>query len=275
MTAGLITLAICLPVFAGEGNEAKARAEKERAKAAAEHKERTPVIKERQQAEAHRIKEGVKDGSLTHREAAGLAAEQAKIKKMREAAAQDGKVTPGERKDIRTAEGKASRDIYKQRHDAQGTKAKADPNADPGVNRRQINQATRIANGIRTGRLTEDETKTIVAKEQEFAQFEANLKADGKLTVDERKQLHQQLDDLSKLIYQEKHDEENALRLKQEIKDKIDGGEMTGAEAKGLVQKMRRMCTLRQRLGSGEKLTDEEQANLFTELQNHCAQIHE
>lgn len=83
---------------------------------------KTPVVKERQENQHDRIKEGVKDDDLTRREAAKLKAEQAKIQGEKEAAKADGKVTAAERAKIQRDQNKASRHIAKQKHDAQERK---------------------------------------------------------------------------------------------------------------------------------------------------------
>ena len=85
-------------------------------------KSKTPVIDKREQNQKSRIKEGVKSGELTKREAARLAAEQRKIKKDEAKAKADGTVTPEERQKLRREEKRASKDIYKQKHDVQKRK---------------------------------------------------------------------------------------------------------------------------------------------------------
>lgn len=85
-------------------------------------KTKTPVIDQREQNQKARIKEGVKNGELTKRETARLAAEQRKIKKDEAKAKADGTVTPAERQKLRREENRASKDIYKQKHDAQKRK---------------------------------------------------------------------------------------------------------------------------------------------------------
>jgi hypothetical protein len=83
---------------------------------------KTPVVKERQENQQSRIKDGVKDDELTRREAARLRAEQAKIQAEKEAAKADGKVTASERAKIQRDQNKASRHIARQKHDKQERK---------------------------------------------------------------------------------------------------------------------------------------------------------
>ena len=64
-----------------------------------------------------RIREGLRDGSLTRREAADLAAEQRRIQAMESAAKRDGAVTRSEQAAIQRAQEAAGRHIYQERHD--------------------------------------------------------------------------------------------------------------------------------------------------------------
>jgi hypothetical protein len=83
---------------------------------------------------------------------------------------------------------------------------------DPGVNRQQYNQGQRIQQGVRSGQLTRQETGSILEERRSIRQQERSYKSDGTLTRDERKDLHQDLNDLSKDIYAEKHDDEQRPR---------------------------------------------------------------
>jgi len=79
---------------------------------------------------------------------------------------------------------------------------------DPGVNERQHNQKHRLKDGVKSGELTKEEAKGLRDEQKALREKERAYKADGKLTRDERKDLHQDLNDSSKHIYQEKHDAE-------------------------------------------------------------------
>ena len=85
---------------------------------------------------------------------------------------------------------------------------------DSGANERQHRQDQRIKQGVRSGELTKDEAKNLREEQREIRQEERAYKADGKLTRDERKDLHQDLNNLSKDIYTEKHDNEKRPRAR-------------------------------------------------------------
>lgn len=81
-------------------------------------------------------------------------------------------------------------------------------NRDPGVNARQHHEANRIKQGVRSGELTRSETHGLMQERREIRAQERAYKSDGVMTRDERKDMHQDLNDLSKDIYSEKHDDE-------------------------------------------------------------------
>jgi hypothetical protein len=100
MKKSLIVAAVTLLVFAG---------------AASAH----APIDVRQHRQHDRIAQGVASGSLTPREAARLAAEQRAIRHEERAYRADGHLSRWERADLQRDLGRASRHIYRERHDGQ------------------------------------------------------------------------------------------------------------------------------------------------------------
>jgi Tfp pilus assembly protein FimT len=82
----------------------------------------TPRIDQRQQNQERRIEQGEKSGALNEREAARLERGQARVQKMEDKAAADGRVGAKERVRIERAQDKQSRRIYRQKHDRQRAK---------------------------------------------------------------------------------------------------------------------------------------------------------
>lgn len=78
-----------------------------------------PVAQRREQRQEKRIDQGVKSGELNPREAGRLEREQARIKQDEERMKADGKLTPQERRKLNREQNRASRHIYKEKHDAQ------------------------------------------------------------------------------------------------------------------------------------------------------------
>lgn len=76
-------------------------------------------INERQHKQSHRIEQGIESGELNKREVHRLNHQQARIDKKEAYFKSDGTFTKKERAIIRHDLNKASRNIYKQKHDAQ------------------------------------------------------------------------------------------------------------------------------------------------------------
>jgi Skp family chaperone for outer membrane proteins len=81
-------------------------------------------------------------------------------------------------------------------------------NRDPGVNTRQHNQQHRLADGVRSGELTREETQTLRKEQREIRQKERAYKSDGKMTRAERHDLHREQNQAGQNIREEKHDTE-------------------------------------------------------------------
>src|ERR1039458_405022 len=72
---------------------------------------------------------------------------------------------------------------------------------------RKENQQDRIANGVKSGQLTAGETANIEKKESSLNHEEKDMRSldNGKLTAADKTTLNQQQNQLSKQIYQDKH----------------------------------------------------------------------
>ncbi len=83
------------------------------------YSQNTPAINERQAEQRARIHQGVRSGELNRTETARLRAEQRHIRRSERRAKADGTVTTRERANIHRQQNRASRDIRRQKHDAQ------------------------------------------------------------------------------------------------------------------------------------------------------------
>jgi len=193
----MLTVAAIAVVFMGLGSESFAGT-------------RDPGVNARQQNQRARIQQGVRSGELTRRETRKAVATQRDVRQLERAYKSDGKLTARERADLHHEQNQASRQIYRQKHDAQARPAVVPAPAvrDPGVNQRQSNQTARIVNGVKSGELTRPEAQELRTERRDIRQLEHSYKSDGVLTKNERQDLHQQLNQQSKEIYEEKHDAE-------------------------------------------------------------------
>jgi hypothetical protein len=167
---------------------------------------RDPGVNARQHNQRDRIQQGVKSGELTRREAGRLVHEQRDVRQLEREYKSDGTLTGVERRDLHQEQNEASRHIYNQKHDEQDRPPAAV--RDPGVNQRQANQTGRIVQGVKSGELTHDEAQDLRTERRDIRQLEHTYKEDGSLTRVERQDLHQQLNQQSQEIYEEKHDDE-------------------------------------------------------------------
>ncbi|MFL6550232.1 MAG: hypothetical protein ACJ8OJ_16180 [Povalibacter sp.] len=78
-----------------------------------------PRVNARQHHQRERIQQGVRSGELTRRETRHVAEEQRDIRQLERAYKSDGTLTNAERRDLHHEQNQASRDIYRQKHDAQ------------------------------------------------------------------------------------------------------------------------------------------------------------
>lgn len=76
-------------------------------------------VNARQHRQTHRIGQGIKSGELTRHEARGLAKDQRDVRQLERAYKSDGSLSGAERRDLHHEQNQASRDIYRQKHDAQ------------------------------------------------------------------------------------------------------------------------------------------------------------
>jgi hypothetical protein len=157
------------------------------------------------------------------------------------------------------------------------------------VDGRRYNQQGRIAQGISSGQLTPAETKNLESRE---ARLNGEIHTDraangGKLTGAERQQVNQQQNNLSRSIYQDKHNaatdqygnnEVGARRNNQQqrIANGVRSGQMAPSEvakAEGNEQKINRQIA-GDRAGNGGKLTPQEHRNVNREQNAESRQIY-
>jgi hypothetical protein len=144
------------------------------------------------------------------------------------------------------------------------------PTQQPSVAQRKENQQDRIANGVKSGQLTAGETANLETKE---AAINGETKADraangGKLTGAEKQQINQQQNQLSKQIYNDKHNAatqnygksevgQRQTNQQQRIAQGIKSGQLTAGETAKLENQQRgiNQQVKADRAANGGKLT--------------------
>ena len=163
-----------------------------------------PTIAQRKENQQDRIAQGVKSGQLTAGETANLETKEAAINGETKAdrAANGGKLTGAEKKQINGQQNQVSKQIYKDKHNANTQRY-----GNNKVDQRRENQQDRIAQGVKSGQLTAGETAKLENQQKGInQQVAADRKANGgTLTASEKKQVNKEQNGASKNIYHKKH----------------------------------------------------------------------
>jgi hypothetical protein len=167
----------------------------------------TGEIVQRNVNQQERIEQGLQSGQLTTGEAARLEGEEARVEKLESRALKDGKLSAEERARIDRAQNQMSRDIYREKHDAQV----GNPNS-PSSQRmqadvqRNINQQQRIAQGIKSGALTNREVGKLERGQARDNAMQYRAGRDGYVGPHEQRHIQSAENRQSARIYREKHD---------------------------------------------------------------------
>jgi hypothetical protein len=163
-----------------------------------------PTVEQRKENQQDRIANGVKSGQLTAGETANLEKKEAAINKetAKDRAANGGKLTAAEKKQVNRQQNQMSKQIYADKHNANTAHY-----GNNKVGQRRENQQDRIAQGIKSGQLTAGETAKLEKQQQGInKQVAADRKANGgKLNASEKKQINKEQNAASKNIYRKKH----------------------------------------------------------------------
>src|SRR5882724_11153064 len=163
-----------------------------------------PTVAQRKENQQDRIAQGVKSGQLTAGETANLETKEAAINGETKAdrAANGGKLTAAEKKQINGQQNQLSKQIYKDKHNANAAHY-----GNNKVGQRKENQRERIAQGVKSGQLTAGETAKLENQQKGINQQVAADRAanGGKLTPGEKAQVNKVQNAASKNIYNKKH----------------------------------------------------------------------
>ena len=174
------------------------------APAAAPAEKPKPTVAQRKENQQDRIAKGVQSGQLTAGETAKLEKKEAAINKETAAdrAANGGKLTAAEKKQVNGQQNQASKQIYADKHNANTAHY-----ANKKVGQRRENQQDRIAQGVKSGQLTAGETSKLENQQKGInKQVAADRKANGgTLTASEKKQINKEQNGASKNIHNKKH----------------------------------------------------------------------
>lgn len=148
----------------------------------------TPAIDRAQQDIGARIQQGLSSGRISPSEAQYLYRREREIQIRENRFKADGSASPQERQQLRQdLDALRSEVEYKLANTAQR------PAHTPGIDNREIRIGDRIEEGVRSGRITNGEARTLQRRQREIERREARFKSDGVVTPLERRQLQNEL----------------------------------------------------------------------------------
>jgi hypothetical protein len=166
----------------------------------------TATINQRKENQQDRIANGVQSGQLKPGEASRLEKKESELnQEERDMRKLDGgHLTKADRAALRQQQNHLSRNIYRQKHDAQV--ANTNPRGE--VGQRERNQQERIAQGIKSGQLNAGEASRLEGREAHINREIRRDRAEngGPLTPTERRRINRQENRTSRAIYRQKHD---------------------------------------------------------------------
>jgi hypothetical protein len=161
-------------------------------------------IKDRKENQQDRIANGVADGQLTAGETANLEHKEAGLNKetRNDREANGGNLTNNEKARINRQQNRLSRNIYNDKHNAA-----TQHYGNNEVGARRENQQDRIAQGIKSGKLSAGETARLEGQEGRINREVRNDRAanGGNLTNKQKGQINRQQNRESARIYNKKH----------------------------------------------------------------------
>src|SRR5262245_43154853 len=156
-----------------------------------------------------RIEQGLKNGSLTTKEASKLEQGEARIDKMESNAEKNGSLSPAEKQRIQRAQ------TQQTRHTNEPASTAASVNSLSATSQRMrsdvqrdINQQQRIEQGVKSGQLTNREVGKLENGQARVDRDEAHAGANGHVSAKEQQRIQKDENQQSKRIYKQKHDKQ-------------------------------------------------------------------
>jgi hypothetical protein len=153
-----------------------------------------------------RIEQGLKSGQLNTGEAAKLERGEARIDRMEKNALKDGTLSQQEANRINRAQNVESGKIDALKHnDATGNPNSASSQRMQGDVQRNINQQSRIEQGVQNGSLSNKEVSNLERGQARANRTEARAGADGHVGANEQTRIQNKENRQSRKIFREKH----------------------------------------------------------------------
>ena len=153
-----------------------------------------------------RIEQGLKSGQLSTGEASKLERGEARIDRMERNALKDGNLSQQEANPINRAQNAESGRIEAlRRKDVRGNPKSASSQRMQGDVQRNINQQSRIEQGVQNGSLSNKEVSNLERGQARVDRAEARAGADGHVSANEHARIQHKENRQSRKIFREKH----------------------------------------------------------------------
>jgi hypothetical protein len=154
-----------------------------------------------------RIDNGLKDGSLSTKEAAQLEKQESHVDHLQAKDLKNGSLSNAERAQLNAAQDKVSSDIAADRHNAvTGNPNSASSKRMQADVARNVNQDKRIESGIQNGSLTNHEVSKLDSGQAHVDRKEARAGSNGHVSKSEQASIQRSENRQSRHIYNQKHD---------------------------------------------------------------------
>ena len=154
----------------------------------------------------NRIEQGLQSGQLNTKEASQLERGEARIDRMESNALKDGSLSQQEANKIQRVQNQESASINRLKHnEATGNPDSASSQRMQADVQRNVNQQTRIEQGVQSGQLTNKEVSHLEGGQARVAKTEARAGADGHVSASEQRRIQNKESKQSRHIFNNKH----------------------------------------------------------------------
>ena len=155
-----------------------------------------------------RIEQGLKSGQLSTGEASRLERGEARIDRLESKALKDGNMSPDEAARIQHAQNQGSATVNRLKHnDVTGDPSSASSQRSQADVQRNINQQSRIEQGVQSGQLTNKETSKLERGQARVDRTEAREGADGHVSAKDQSRIQRRANAQSNHIFKNKHND--------------------------------------------------------------------
>jgi len=168
----------------------------------------TADVVQRDVNQQQRIENGLQSGQLSTKETAKLEKGEANIDKMEQRALSDGKMTNAEKQRIEAAQNKESQTIARAKSNGvTGDPSSASSQRMQADVQRNVNQETRVEQGIKSGQLTNREVGSLERGQAHVDNKEAKAGANGHVSSNEQHNIQAAENHQSKHIHNKKNND--------------------------------------------------------------------